>query len=372
MANSDRSILIVGAGPVGLMAAIELGRRGFKPRLIDSEGGPTPLEESRALAVNLRSLELLGPSGLDQRILAEAHQVRQMRMFAGDRPLATIDTMGVGGKYRGLHVLPLGRTERIQLQRLAELELAPEWRTGLEALSGPNGRPAATLVRPDGSREEASFDIVIGADGAHSAVRKAVGLPFAGTALEETFYIADYRYAEDIDTSFGEAHFYDPGVIARLPVDQRTLRYVSTLADFAGRIKHPAAIESVPWETTFRVSFRHVERMSQGSVFLAGDAAHIHSPVGGRGMNLGFEDACWLAWLIAEGRESEYSALRLPAVKLVVDETLSNTRMILMKNPLTIALRNLALPIVTRLPWIRRNMVTSVVGLDTPPPPWLN
>jgi len=226
MANTDRSILIVGAGPVGLMAAIELRRRGFRPRIIDAEEGPTPLNESRALAVNLRSLQLLGPSGLDQRILAEAHQVRQMRMFAGDRPLATIDTMDVGGKYRGLHVLPLGRTERIQLQRLAEFDLAPEWRTSLEALSGANGRPSVTVVRPDGSREQASFDIVIGADGAHSVVRKAVGLPFAGTALEETFYIADYRYAEDVDTSFGEAHFYDPGVIARLP--STSARYVTS------------------------------------------------------------------------------------------------------------------------------------------------
>jgi 2-polyprenyl-6-methoxyphenol hydroxylase-like FAD-dependent oxidoreductase len=344
----------------------------LRPRIVDADEGPTPLNESRALAVNLRTLKLLEPAGLSERIVAEAQLVRQMRIYAGDRLLVTADTMHIdGGKYRGMHVLPLGRTERLFVERLAELGFAPEWRTSCEKLSSPEARPVATLLRPDGSREEAAFDLVIGADGAHSAVRKAVGLPFAGEALDETFHIADYRYAEDVDTSFGEARLFDPGVVARLPVDRRTLRYVSTLADFRDRIRHPAAIESVPWETTFKVSFRHVEAMSSGSVFVIGDAAHIHSPVGGRGMNLGIEDACWLAWLISEGREAEFSALRLPAVRLVVGETLSNTRMVLMKNPVAIALRNLAMPILGRIPALSRRTLASTLGLDTPPPPWL-
>src|SRR5262245_14315360 len=131
MGNTDRTILIVGAGPVGLAAAVELTRRGFRPRIVDAEEGPTPLAESRALAVNLRTLALLEPAGLSERIVAESQQVKQMRLFAGDRPLAKVDTMVIGGKYRGLHVLPLGRTERILLKRLAELRVEPEWQTRL-------------------------------------------------------------------------------------------------------------------------------------------------------------------------------------------------------------------------------------------------
>ena len=104
---------------------------------------------------------------------------------------------------------------------------------------------------------------------------------------------------------------------------------------------------------------------------MPGDAAHIHSPVGGRGMNLGIEDACWLAWLISEGREAEYSALRLPAVRLVLAQTHANTRMVLMRNPVALWLRNVFMPLATTMPWLHRRGIASALGLDTPPPPWL-
>ena len=202
-------------------------------------------------------------------------------------------------------------------------------------------------------------------------MRKAVGLDFPGEALTETFHLADYRYDRAIDTSYGQARFFDPGVLARLPVGPKTLRYVSSLPDYRDRIDHPAPIEAIPWESTFRVSFRHVSDMRRGKVFLAGDAAHIHSPVGGRGMNLGIEDACWLAWLIERGRAYEYTALRMPAVKRVMADTRRNTRMVLLRNPFLRTLRNLVVPRLARLPWVRQEGLRGVLGLDTAPPPWL-
>lgn len=366
----DPRILVVGAGPVGLTAALELARRGFRPRIIDKEPGFAPVAESRALAVNVRSLLLLEPSGVTPRIVAEARQLREMRMLADRRPLLTIDTMATDGRYRGIHALPQGRTERILGEALAAYGVAPEWNVRCAGIADPD-RPVVTLEHAGGRREEAAFDIVIGADGAHSTVRKAIGVEFPGEALTETFYLADYLYDRDVDTSFGQARFFDPGVLARLPVGPRTLRYVSTLPDYRERIDHPAPIEAIPWESTFRVSFRHVSEMRRGKVFLAGDAAHIHSPVGGRGMNLGIEDACWLAWLIEEGRADEYTALRMPAVKRVMADTRQNTRMILLRNPLLRALRNLLVPRLARLSWVRQEGLRGVLGLDTAPPPWL-
>ena len=270
-----------------------------------------------------------------------------------------------------MHTLPQGRTEHILLECLGSHGVAPEWRTELTTLEQTENALAVTLTGPDGKIETPVFDLVIGADGAHSAVRKAVGLDFAGKVLTETFYLADFRYTEPIDTSHVAANFLNPGVIARIPVDAHTLRYVSTVADFQERIEHPAPIDRVLWVSDFHVSFRHVEPMSKGRVFLAGDAAHIHSPVGGRGMNLGIEDACWLAWLISEGREAEYSALRLPAVRLVLAQTHANTRMVLMRNPVALWLRNVFMPLATTMPWLHRRGIASALGLDTPPPPWL-
>ena len=368
--SRDLKILIVGAGPVGLTAAIELSRHGFRPRLVEKNTAPAPLAESRALAINPRTLQLLEPSGVTQKLLAEAFQIRQLRLNAGGRRLMTIDTMQVPGKYRGMHALRQSRTERILLDRLAEAGIAPEWRTELFSLAHNGGSVAASLRGPHGE-ETAELDLVIGADGAHSAVRKAAGLKFPGEALIETFYLADYRYPSPVATDFVEAHLFDPGLLARLPVDERTVRYVSTLADFRDRIDHPAAVESLVWASEFRVSYRHVEPMAAGGVFLAGDAAHIHSPVGGRGMNLGIEDACWLAWLIAERREAEYSALRLPAVRRVLAGTGAMTRLILMRGAAA-SLRNLAAPLLARIPFLRRGQMRAVLGLDTPLPPWLD
>jgi 2-polyprenyl-6-methoxyphenol hydroxylase-like FAD-dependent oxidoreductase len=364
------TILIVGAGPVGLTAALELARRGIACRIIDNNA-PSPVHESRALAVNQRTMHLLAPSGVDKLIDAEAIKLRQMQVFSGARQIMKIDIGMDAGEQIFLRSLPQGRTERLLAARLAEFRIAPEWGVAFTGFAEPKGgKPVAILAGPKGTEEYAA-DFVIGADGAHSAVRKSLGLEFSGDSLPETFYIADIVYDRDIDRDFVQARFQNPGVIAYIPVNKRTFRYISTLQDFKSRIQHPAEVADIVWETTFKASFRHVREMQMGSVFLAGDAAHIHSPVGGRGMNLGIEDACWLAWLISEGRQEEYTGLRLEAVEHVLAQTKANTRAILLKNPAAVWLRNNLVPLAMKLPPVRRSFLDGVRGLDTPAAPWL-
>ncbi|MGN6550393.1 MAG: FAD-dependent oxidoreductase [Pararhizobium sp.] len=366
-----RTILICGAGPVGLTAAIELARRGFRPRLLDRKPGPTPLVESRALAVNARTLQLLAPSGAAEAILAEAQLVKELRIRTDSRILATLDATAMPGGSGGMHCLPQGRTERILLERLEPFGITPEWRTEILGTEGDPSAPAVRLQRPDGTPEVARADLVIDAEGAHSPIRRGLGLGFPGESVENVFYLADHRYVRPVDTSVVSGTLHNPGATLRIPVSADVIRTISTMPDFEDRIVHPAPLAGIPWQTQFRVSFRHVEPMAKGAFFLAGDAAHIHSPVGGRGMNLGIEDACWLAWLISESREAEYSALRVQSARAVLALTHRMTSMILMRNPLAIALRNMALPVATRLPALRRRLLTAAAGLDTPPPPWL-
>jgi 2-polyprenyl-6-methoxyphenol hydroxylase-like FAD-dependent oxidoreductase len=370
MSAKTPSILIVGAGPVGLTAALELARRGIFARIIDNNA-PSPINESRALAVNQRTMQLLAPSGVADMIDAEAIKLRQMQVFSGQTQIMTIDLGKEAGGQTFLRSLPQGRTERLLAARLAAFKVAPEWGMAFAGFAEPgNGKPVSKLQGPRGA-EEYEADIVIGADGAHSLVRKALGLDFAGESLPETFYIADIVYDRDIERDYVQARFQNPGVIAYIPVNKRTFRYISTLADFKSRIQHPAQVADIVWESAFKAVFRHVSSMQKGPVFLAGDAAHIHSPVGGRGMNLGIEDACWLAWLISEGRQEEYTGLRLEAVEHVLAQTKANTRAILLKNPMAVWLRNNFVPLVLKIAPLRRSFIDGVRGLDTPAAPWL-
>lgn len=375
-----RNVLIVGAGPVGLTAALELARRGFLPRIVDSKAGPTPPEESRALAINLRTLHLLGASGVSGDILATAHQVREMRLMSADSRLMTVDLREelaevpaeLDPSCRGIHVLPQGTTERLLIDRLQSLGVVPEWNRTCVKLDERSDGVAAELTSPNGARGIASSEIVIGADGAYSTVREQAGFGFPGKSVDQDFHLADYSYHGEFDNSFVELLFLDPGAIVRIPIDSHRVRFVSTAVDFRDRIEHPATIGQLLWESEFRVSFRHVSRMHSGQIFLAGDAAHIHSPIGGRGMNLGIEDACWLAWLISENRETEYTKLRIPAVRHVLSDTFRNTRFVLMSNPFAIAARNMLLPRIENSNAIRRRGLRGILGLDTPPPPWLD
>jgi 2-polyprenyl-6-methoxyphenol hydroxylase-like FAD-dependent oxidoreductase len=126
------------------------------------------------------------------------------------------------------------------------------------------------------------------------------------------------------------------------------------------------------WQSTFRISFRQVSTYQQGSAFLAGDAAHIHSPVGARGMNLGIEDACWLAWLMAEGRTPEYTALGWPAGRTVLDFTDQQTRQITSRGLWADVLRRYLGPAFLKVPILRRRQLARLAGLDTPRAPWLD
>ena len=371
--TKTRSILIAGAGPVGLTAALELARRGFVPRIIDDGPGPTPVEESRALGVNARTLTLLSASGLSERIIAAAQPIEHFRVRSGGKTLIELDTRQVKGRFSAVHALAQGRTERLMIEALLAHGIAPEWQTAIVVgVVADLQKPEVTLRHADGAMETVQPDILVGADGAHSAVRKALGAGFPGEALEAYFYLADFRYEGPVDTHVAEISLFDPGMIGRLPVAADVIRYISTLEGFESRIVHPAKVVEKTWASQFRIHFRHVEPMAKGNVFLAGDAAHIHSPAGARGMNLGIEDACWLAWLIAEGREQEYSALRIPAVKQVLKQTHDLTRLITMTNPLAIAARNLFAPLFLRFGPARRTLLSNVAGYDTPRPPWID
>ncbi|MFW6077099.1 MAG: FAD-dependent oxidoreductase [Hyphomicrobiales bacterium] len=369
MATSDPGILVVGAGPVGLTAALELARRGFEPRIIDDDAEPTP--ESRALGVNARTLELLEPSGATERLLAQGLRLEGLVLRMGGDELTRVPLSDIPHRFNFMLSLPQSDTERLLIEALAERGVAIDWRTRLQSLDIDQGKLTCRLEH-EGSSTSVHPASVIGADGAHSMVRKGLGIGFAGESFPGEWGLADVHLA-DWPFPFNRVVLTldRHQICAFIPMAEGFGRFVTNHPDVLDRLPPEAKVKSVTWGSTFHISFRQVSTYQQDNAFLAGDAAHIHSPVGARGMNLGVEDACWLAWLMAEDRAQEYTALRHPAGRTVLDFTEQQTRQIVSRSLWADVFRRWLGPAILKVPAIRRGLLSRVAGLDTPPAPWL-
>jgi 2-polyprenyl-6-methoxyphenol hydroxylase-like FAD-dependent oxidoreductase len=360
-------ILIVGAGPVGLTAAVELTRRGYSPRIIEKDAGPH--KESRALAINPRSMDILEPSGATKRLLKAGVKARAVNIHAPDRLLFRLDTRNIPHPTRKyMLVLPQAETEKHLIATLGGKSKV-DWNTELTGLALKDAKPTVTLKR-NGKTKKLYPDIVIGADGAHSAVRKALGITFVGEAYEHDWGLAD-AHLDGLAPE--ELHIFDlsPLLIGFIPIRGDLFRVVADTANVFDHMPSCVRVKKITWESRFRISHRQVETYQKGPVFLAGDAAHIHSPVGGRGMNLGIEDAAWLAYLIEQNDTDRYTQLRHPVAKLVLEQVDQATRFISSDGALTTFLRRYVLPLIARRDFAQRSAFRNITGLAAPPPPWL-
>lgn len=353
----ETDVLVVGAGPTGLMAALVLARRGIRALVIDAKEGPT--RESRALVVHARTMEIYDQLGLAQHVLDGAVpgtgiQIRGDREAAGtdtesgSRPTMRARTVDIEQAqagwtpFPGVQIFEQSRNEELLSRTLAAEGHPVLWRHGLESLTSgadsPDSGVEALVTGPEGPlRIRARW--CIGADGASSPVRHQLDLPFEGVTDDATFCVADVHGVTGLPddllvAQFGKEKFailfpLGPGGHKRLiwlhgeeHPDQET-----ALAE--ARADLGIAYDSVDWFSAYRVHHRVASAFRQGAVFLAGDAAHVHSPLGGQGMNTGLQDAHHLAHLLADvlsGRVCEaaldrYELERRPVALTLIEWT---------------------------------------------------
>ncbi len=363
----DTRILIVGAGPVGLAAAVELRRRGMTPRIIDANSGPAP--ESRALAVNPRTLEILDPSGATERMLARGNRIHHMIVRTPERELFRFEHAQPNHRFNFLLALAQSETEQIS-GRNVERGRSP----GRMANSNsPDLKPMAETFHCEIGAQSEPFDVVIGADGAHSLVRKSLDIGFSGESLPEAWGLADVELESwPFPWDCGVATLSDDYVCAFFPLREGFGRFVSSRADIMNSLPPDTRVGKIVWQSEFHISYRQVDTYQKGNAFLAGDAAHIHSPVGGRGMNLGIEDAAWLAYLLCEGRAGEYTKLRHGPGAEVLKMTSAPTHLLASRSVWARFLRTVILPLVFNRPVVQRFLLPRMAGLDSPAPPWLS
>lgn len=314
MAQTD--ILIVGAGPTGLVLALWLAKLGVKFRIIDKSAEPGTT--SRALAVQARTLELYQQLDLTEPIVAKGHKVPAVNLWVKGEAAARIDFSNVGAgltPYPFLHIFPQDQHERLLIERLAAFGVAVERRTELAGFSERGDHILARLRGGDGNEIEAESRYIVGCDGAHSLVRESLGTGFPGGTYQQIFYVADVDASGPVAN--GELHIDldEADFLGVFPLSgQGRVRLVGTVRDEQAKpgrslkfedvsdraIRHlKVAIEKVNWFSTYHVHHRVTQHFRRSRAFLAGDAAHIHSPAGGQGMNTGIGDAINLAWKLA-------------------------------------------------------------------------
>ena len=364
---TDTTVLVAGAGPTGLAAALALNARNIPVTLIDPVITRSPF--SKALAFNPRSQTLLSDCGVTEAIRTEAREISGLRFHNQGRLLIAIDFNTLISPPNTMLVLPQARTEALMEQALTQRGIAVQRGQTLVDAHQQDEQVVCTVQAQDGTTTRMTARYLIGADGAHSRVRSLTGQDFPGDALDREWLLADLQIDEACwrDARFDKANLFREAnrFVFVLPVSPGLIRLVSddlTLLGTLPEFVQQAQPGEVVWESRFRVSHRQVNHYRHGHIFLAGDAAHIHSPVGGRGMNMGIEDAFCLADCIATGKLDDYHRLRHAYGRRAIRMIRAQTRFATRHDPLTrFGIRMIAGPL-SRLKLFQRAFAERNLG----------
>ena len=351
------------------MLALELARRGKTVRVFDRSSGPRPIDQSRALGILPPTLTLLEPSGVTATLIERGLKIRKANIQWKDTLCFTLDITKAGRSYPYILSLPQGDTERILIDALQQLGVSVEWNSEVVDLED-NDDGASLVVEHAGHRKVILASVAVGCDGVHSVVREKLGIAFEGDKLSTDFSLADVTLNEPDSKGIAVAIASPSGFVARLPLPHGTVRLISSQPGVEKT--HGHLIKKTGWTSQFSIAFHHAEKFQKGRFFLAGDAAHVHSPAGGRGMNTGIGDAAWLAYLVCEGRAEEYESYRLPIAKKIIEQTRTLTRVASKDSLLRQMTIRWILPVLLKLNWFQKRAARQLLAYDMPYPEWID
>jgi 2-polyprenyl-6-methoxyphenol hydroxylase-like FAD-dependent oxidoreductase len=354
----DTDVLIVGAGPTGLMLANQLARRGVRVMVIDRNAGPS--RETRALGVHARSLEIYQRLGLAAEALALGKRSDGANLWAAGMHKGRVPLGDAGRElspYPYILVLGQDENERLLGKRLNEFGVDVHWQAELLGLAQDAEQATAVLRFADGSVRRVEARFVAGCDGAHSTVRKLCDIEFPGAPYEQVFFVADMRMRgpmvpDEVNVYLwrsgfhlffpmrGEDHWRIVGIVPKHLRDRGELSFDDVKESLTAEAGEAMRFDECSWFSTYRIHHRRAAQFRHGRCFLLGDAAHIHSPMGAQGMNTGLQDAYNLGWKLAEvlrgdAHESlldSYESERIPVAKRLLSGTDRLFRMIVADN----------------------------------------
>jgi 2-polyprenyl-6-methoxyphenol hydroxylase-like FAD-dependent oxidoreductase len=384
-------ILIVGAGPTGMTAALELRRFGLPVRLIDKAEGPSAT--SRALGIQARTLELLEQRHLTEEILRLGNPATYGSIYGDGKRLVRIDFGTVRSRYNYLLMLSQAETERILREAIAKLGVEIGWGVTMvgmtqDALARRDNRVQATLRDRNGAHETVGTPWLISAEGAHSSVRTTLNMEFSGQTVPRQYMLGDVYVEGDLPPTdfhiFGSEH----GFMALFPMSKGHFRLIAdnpihgrhdgdpTLEEiqqvYDQRAAIPAKFRDMSWSSWFTINSRMVHHLRMGRLLLGGDAAHIHAPAGAQGMNTGMQDMinlCWKLALVVQGKSPEalldtYEHERIPVIQNVLRRTEQINDMIGAQDHVYRAVFEQIAPIVGGLRAVQSNTANHMAQIE--------
>ena len=389
------SVLISGAGPVGLTMANELARFGIPVRIVDKMAART--DKSKALVLWSRTLELLNHGGYAEPFLEAGLQGHGVQLSDGKNVVARVNMDGIDSIYNYALMIAQSETERVLEECLAKRGVKVERSVSMESFTEKGAGIEAILRKADGSSETVQADWLIGCDGAHSTTRHGLGFAFEGSTQDSDWYLADIHISGLEPQDHLHIFWHRDGILAFFPITPGRWRVIGDLGPATGSGHHPdPTLEEIQamvahrgnpdlklsdpiWLAAFRINERKVKDYSRGRVFLAGDAAHIHSPAGGQGMNTGMQDVFNLAWklsLVITGAArpallDSYSIERSAVGEMVLRNAGRLTEAAIMRNPALQILRNAFVKFALGFPQVAHAMMdtmseTNIAYPDSP------
>lgn len=382
------SVLISGAGPIGMTMANELARYGVSVRIVDK--APQRTDKSKALVLWPRTLELLDHGGYVEPFLEAGNIAHGAQLSDGKNVVARVRMDGIDTRYPYALMIAQSETERVLEECLASRGVKVERSVSMESFAEKSSGLEAVLRKSDGSTETVQADWLLGCDGAHSTTRHALGFAFEGSTQDSDWYLADVHITGLEPTDSLHIFWHRDGILAFFPISAGRWRVIADLGPASGSGHHPdPTLEEVQamvahrgtpgiklkdpvWLASFRINERKVKDYRRGRVFLAGDAAHIHSPAGGQGMNTGMQDAFNLSWklnLVMNGickpsLLDSYSTERSAVGDMVLRNAGAMTEAAIARNPIVQAVRNTFVKFALSFPQIGHIMANTLSELN--------
>ncbi|MDP1604308.1 MAG: FAD-dependent oxidoreductase [Legionella sp.] len=383
MVNETIDVLVVGAGPVGLFCANELSRHGLSCRIIEKKSALS--DKSKALGIHIRTLDVLQDCGFYDEVIEEGHVVLGALLKSNGKQLAELNFEGIGASRNFLIDLPQDKTERILYKGLVDKKIAIEWQSELLTLEQFPDEVIAGIEHPDGHIEKIRANWLIACDGAHSTARQLLKAEFIGASYAQTWWLADLHINWSLPQNKMIINASEKGPLACFPMGDNRYRIVMTapanhheqpdmndiVQAFNERTSDEALLSDPVWITAFSIHHKQIQHYRDNRVFFCGDAAHIHSPMGGQGLNTGIQDAYNLVWKLALVQKKQakdnllnsYHDERYPIGKSVLKKTDIMTKMILIKTPYLITLRNHLMSFLSSFDFLRKIIAKDLAEL---------